>query len=265
MALERATQHARRLGMSRRAFLVSACGVASTLLALNDAYAAGGPAAAAIDIPADGALDLTLARSTPRPQRLHLRRAGPSRESHGRVVSTLPPGARPLRFTGEQGCKAATHPGWLSQVHRPRPFVRTSSSIRKRTMIVLSFVPSTREGEPLTIEEAADRAHRREDGGHAPDAHPRPRQSQPGRRLEAMDELRELRDRAWKTYTQWGPDGKGFFLDDDAGIALDREGAQARHQDDRVHKGCRSAAVVRALDVRRRRPRREALSRRELS
>ncbi len=40
LALERATVNAKRLGLSRRDFLVSACGAATTLLAMNAAYAA---------------------------------------------------------------------------------------------------------------------------------------------------------------------------------------------------------------------------------
>ena len=41
-ALEDATRNARRVGLDRRRFLVSACGAASTLLAFNRAYAAAG-------------------------------------------------------------------------------------------------------------------------------------------------------------------------------------------------------------------------------
>jgi hypothetical protein len=41
-AHEAATENARRLGLSRREFLVSACGVATTLIAFNSANAAAG-------------------------------------------------------------------------------------------------------------------------------------------------------------------------------------------------------------------------------
>lgn len=63
-ALEAATSNARRLGLSRRAFLVSACGVATTLLGLNAAYAAAGRRGGSFDIDAEAALDLALARSS---------------------------------------------------------------------------------------------------------------------------------------------------------------------------------------------------------
>ena len=42
LAHEAATRNARRLGLGRRAFLVSVCGAASTLLAFNAANAAAG-------------------------------------------------------------------------------------------------------------------------------------------------------------------------------------------------------------------------------
>lgn len=64
LALEAATSNARRLGLSRRAFLVSACGVATTLLGLNAAYAAAGRRGGSFDIDAEAALDLALARSS---------------------------------------------------------------------------------------------------------------------------------------------------------------------------------------------------------
>ena len=42
LAMEAASANARRLGLDRRSFLVSACGVASTLLGFNEAYASQG-------------------------------------------------------------------------------------------------------------------------------------------------------------------------------------------------------------------------------
>jgi uncharacterized protein len=84
---------------------------------------------------------------------------------------------------------------------------------------VLSFVPSTREGEPLTIQ-AADAVRRiveRLQGTHRLLLHGRVNPNQPGD-LETMDELASRwRVSAWKTYTQYGPGGKGYFLSDDAG------------------------------------------------
>ncbi len=146
----------------------------------------------------------------------------------------------------------------------PDEFVKDIFLDSDTDLIVLSFVPSTRKGEPLTIEEAAATARivERMEGTHRMYLHGRVNPNQAGD-LEAMDMLAEkYRIAAWKTYTQWGPDGKGFFLDDEPGLRADREGAQARRPQHRHPQGpAVRAAVVRALDVRRRRPRREALSR----
>src|SRR5579859_4808269 len=46
LAFERAGDNARRLGMNRRAFLGTACGMATGLVALNEAFAAEGPGGA---------------------------------------------------------------------------------------------------------------------------------------------------------------------------------------------------------------------------
>src|SRR2546428_13845293 len=63
LALEAATANARRLGLSRRAFLVSACGAATTLLAMNAANAAANRHGGYYELRGEGALDIQIARS----------------------------------------------------------------------------------------------------------------------------------------------------------------------------------------------------------
>jgi predicted TIM-barrel fold metal-dependent hydrolase len=81
-------------------------------------------------------------------------------------------------------------------------------------------VPSRREAEPVTIQ-AADAVRRIVDkleGTHRLLLHGRVNPNQPGD-LEGMDELAQKWDvSAWKTYTQYGPGGNGYFLSDDVGI-----------------------------------------------
>ena len=61
--------------------------------------------------------------------------------------------------------------------------------------------------------------------------------NQPGD-LERMDELSANYDiAAWKTYTQWGPDGRGFWLDDDVGIAMIERARKLGVRNIAVHKG----------------------------
>ena len=63
LALDSATTNARRLNLTRRSFLVSACGAATALLAMNAAYATGGRRGGYYDLPAAAALDMQVARS----------------------------------------------------------------------------------------------------------------------------------------------------------------------------------------------------------
>jgi hypothetical protein len=56
--------------------------------------------------------------------------------------------------------------------------------------------------------------------------------------LEGMDELAARHPiAAWKTYTQWGPEGKGFFLDDDAGLAMIEKARKLGIRNIAIHKG----------------------------
>jgi predicted TIM-barrel fold metal-dependent hydrolase len=53
-----------------------------------------------------------------------------------------------------------------------------------------------------------------------------------------MDELAQrYKVAAWKTYTQWGPDGKGFFMDDDTGVALIEQARKLGVRNIAIHKG----------------------------
>jgi hypothetical protein len=67
--------------------------------------------------------------------------------------------------------------------------------------------------------------------------HGRVNPNQPGD-LDGMDALAQRhRIAAWKTYTQWGPDGRGFFLDDEPGLALIEKARTLGIRNVAVHKG----------------------------
>ncbi len=63
LAHEAAGKNAKRLAVSRRNFLISACGAASTLLAFNAANAAAGKTGGFFDLPAEAALEPALAQA----------------------------------------------------------------------------------------------------------------------------------------------------------------------------------------------------------
>ncbi|MCG8690650.1 MAG: amidohydrolase, partial [Minwuiales bacterium] len=68
--------------------------------------------------------------------------------------------------------------------------------------------------------------------------HGRVNPNQPGD-LEDMDELAETWGvSAWKCYTQWGPDGKGFFLyDEDTGLRMIEKARALGVRNICIHKG----------------------------
>jgi predicted TIM-barrel fold metal-dependent hydrolase len=105
--------------------------------------------------------------------------------------------------------------------------------------MVLSFVPSTREAEPVTIQ-AADAVRRiveKLEGTHRLLLHGRVNPNQPGD-LESMDELKEKWGvSAWKTYTQYGPGGRGYFLSDDVGIRFIEKARALGVKNICIHKG----------------------------
>ncbi|HWP10873.1 MAG TPA: amidohydrolase family protein [Ramlibacter sp.] len=211
LAHEAAAANSKRLGCSKRTFLTSACGAASTLLAFNAANATAGRTGGFFDLPEEAALDQQFARA----------QVGPARQEfildvQGHFIDT-PKG----------NSKSA-------EVFLKDVFMDSDTDV-----MVLSFVPSARGAEPVTIR-AADEVRRLVDkleGTHRLLLHGRVNPNQPGD-LEGMDELKQKWGvSAWKTYTQYGPDGKGYFLFDDVGIRFIEKARALGVRNICIHKG----------------------------
>ena len=208
LAHEAASSNSKKLNVTRRSFLVSACGATSTLLAFNQAHGTGG---GFYDIEKESALDLQLARV----------QTGPAKDElifdvQGHFIDT--PKGNPKG---------------------PEVFIKDVFMDSDTDLMVLSFVPSTRESEPVTIQ-AADAVRRIVDkleGTHRLLLHGRVNPNQPGD-LEGMDELAQKWGvSAWKTYTQYGPGGKGYFLSDDVGTRFIERARKLGVKVICVHKG----------------------------
>jgi uncharacterized protein len=241
LAHDAATINAKRLGLSRRAFLVSACGAASTLAAMNTAYAADGRRGGFFDLPKDASLDLQVARSALDTNEFVFDVQGHFVNPTGAWTRSLPAGAQPLlSFAQNKSCATASEPGLgYLQCLGSDAFIKDVFLDSDTDLVVLSFVPSTRKAEPLTIEEATATAAIVEKlkGTHRMLIHGRVNPNQDGD-LEGTDMLAErYKIAAWKTYTQWGPDGKGFFLDDEPGLALIEKARKLNIKNIAVHKG----------------------------
>jgi predicted TIM-barrel fold metal-dependent hydrolase len=240
-ALDAATRNAKRLGTDRRSFLVSACGAATTLLAMNEAYARAGLRGGFFGVPKEAALDVHAARSALDGDEFIFDVQGHFVNPTGAWTKKLPPSARPLIMPKTEACGPTKGPGTLDylQCIGPDEFVKDVFLDSDTDLVVLSFVPSRREREPLTIEEAAATARIVEklEGTHRLYIHGRVNPNQAGD-LDGMDELAARYPiAAWKTYTQWGPDGKGFYLDDDVGLAFIEKARSLGTRNIAVHKG----------------------------
>jgi hypothetical protein len=125
----------------------------------------------------------------------------------GAWTKRLPAGARPLARFETKSCAAAALPGTLDrlQCFGPDAFLRDIFRESDTGLMVLSFAPSTREREPLTIEEASATARIVEtlQGTHRLFLHGR---VNPNKKQDVADMERLAKQfgiSAWKTYTQW--------------------------------------------------------------
>jgi uncharacterized protein len=215
LAQGNATRNARRRGVSRRNFLVSSCGAASTLLALNEVNAAAGRVGGMFAINAAAALDPDLAASQLEGREFIFDVQGHFVDPGGKWVQEVPSRGEGFKFAEKTSCRLAERPGRNSHLDciGPEEFVKDVFLDSDTDMMVLSFVPSTREDEPLTIEEADATRQIVEnlEGNQRLMLHGRVNPNQEGD-LAAMDELKERWNVCgWKTYTQYGPGRQGFL------------------------------------------------------
>ncbi len=239
LAAERLTAHAARVGLARRAFLQSLCGAATTLLTLNQAFAARANRGGAFRLPAEAAFETAAAKSALAGdefifdvQTHMVDPAGQWRANAGQyweqILARFPQGscgdADPVDcFSAEQ-------------------FIKHVFLDSDTDLAVLSFVPELPERNPLSLQEA-ERVRvlvEQMAGAHRLFLHamvvPNAPAVQP---LELMAEaVRRYPIAAWKCYTQWGPDGVGFELDDPAvGIPFIEQARALGVRTICIHKG----------------------------
>jgi hypothetical protein len=240
MASERADRCAKKLGWARRRFMISSCGAASTLLAFNAAHAAAKRPGGFFEVSADAALEPELAKAELGKSEFIFDIQGHFVNPTGAWLKTVPAGEKPLSNFEKARCGLAKGKGDRSYLRclSGDEFVKDVFLDSDTDIIVLSFVPSTRDGEPLTIEEAA--ATRaivdRMKGGKRLLLHGRVNPNQKGD-LEDMARLVGFGVAAFKTYTQWGPTGTGYWMTDDVGVALVEQARKLGVRNIAIHKG----------------------------
>ena len=219
--------NAKRLAMQRRDFLVTAAGAATSLLAIKRANAQAGKRAGYFELDAEAGIDTQLAQASLGKKEFIF-------DVQGHYVPPSVAASR-KRDCAEFDYVSRDYMRCLGA----DDFVKDVFLDADTDMMVLSFVPSRRDAEPLTIEEA-DATRRIVDeleGSQRLLIHGRVNPNQDGD-LEDMDELAEKYGvSAWKTYTQWGPDGKGFYLTDDVGVAFIEKARKLGVKNICIHKG----------------------------
>jgi len=241
LALEQATENARRTGQSRRNFLISGCGAASTLLAFNQANAYGNRRGGYFELTEESALDQFAAAEQVEGREFIFDVQGHYVNPEGDWLSRLPESARPYAQMEKASCEAAASNDNRSYLDclSASEFIKDIFLDSDTDIMVLSFVPSTRETEPVTIEDADEtrRIVAELEGSKRLMIHGRVNPNQEGD-LEGMDELAENWNiSAFKTYTQYGPGGVGFFLHDEPGIAMIERARRLGVRNICVHKG----------------------------
>jgi len=234
-ALERCDENARRTGRSRRDFLASAAGAATTLLCTNEVLGASGGRYA---LARETALDEAAAQAALGGDEfifdVQTHHVNPAREwlEANPVFGFLK--ALPQGRCGE------TDPLRCYSRHH---YVKDIFMDSDTTLAVLSALPAAPPKTPIAQEEM-DETRRVVDllegtqrlhihGQVLPNAGPIAEQ------LDGMQRLAESQPiKAWKLYTQWGPRGKGFWLDDkQVGIPVLEQARKLGIKVVCVHKG----------------------------
>lgn len=212
LAHEAAGENARRLGLGRRAFLVSSMGAASTLLACNRANPGAGGRYALAE---EAALEPAAAQAIEGDEFIfdvQTHCVDPSGSwARGRDGETW---ARNLSqaFGQASKCEDGSYACYSARTLAQEVYLDSDTDVA-----VISALWGTAASNPTPIAYAAEAREVIEAiGGEGARCliHGGVLPNDPGE-LEAMDEKAQTyRVDAWKMYPQWGPDGVGFFLDE---------------------------------------------------
>jgi predicted TIM-barrel fold metal-dependent hydrolase len=247
LAHDRITGNARRVGRSRRSFMASVCGAATTLLALNDAFALRRVGGGRFELPPEAGVEAEAAQAIMGREfifdiQTHFVqengtawRKGPVEGAKnfdviGQMVAGLPPKAC---AAGRGTLKCYDADNYIKDV-----FLDSDTDLA-----VLSFVPALPGENPVSMEEA-----RRVQGLVAALGQNRrlllhamivPNVADTKREIARMAEVhKQYNISAWKVYPQWGPKGVGWWLDDpQVGIPFIEEARRIGIKNICMHKG----------------------------
>jgi hypothetical protein len=246
LAHEHIAKNARHTATSRRGFLTGLCGAATTLLAYQEVFAATGAGGGGFALPKEAAFEPAAAAQTlsgkefifdVQTHMVDVKGAWRERTSARQWESAL--AGMP------QGSCGASDPVACFSADR---FIKEVFVDSDTQIAVLSFVPGLPDTNPLTIEEAkrtrelvaqlkgTDRLLL-----HAPVVPNAPGEID---RMATMAKTYPVA--AWKVYTQWGPQGMGWRLDDPRiGIPFIEQARALGIKTIAIHKGLPFASMPR--------------------
>lgn len=236
LAHEMASDHARRLGVSRRSFLASSMGAATVLAACNRVSAAqGGQFALEKEAMLDsGAADATLAGDEFIFD-VQLHTVDPAgRWTRGEAGQQWR-AALGQAFAQAEKCKAGEFDCYSAQSLVKEVFLDSDTDAG-----VVSALFGPDDGNPTPIAYAAEtRALVEALGGgrHRALIHGGVLPNIPGEIEQMESKARVHRVSAWKLYPQWGPEGKGYSLDGELAGRLFAEARRLGVRTFAVHKG----------------------------
>jgi uncharacterized protein len=246
LAYERNAEHARRTGASRRDFLAGLCGAATTLLAYQEVLAATGAGGGGYVLPKEAAFETAAAAQTLTGREFifdvqtHMVDVkGAWRQRQGAQQWERALGGMPQGACGESdrvACFSADR--FIKEV-----FVDSDTQIA-----VLSFVPGLPETNPLTTEEAQRTRElvAKLKGTQRLLLHAPVVPNAPGEVDRMATMARTYPVAAWKVYTQWGPQGTGWRLDDPRiGIPFIEQARALGIKNIAIHKGLPFASMPR--------------------
>jgi len=220
LARAKADTNSRHKNVSRRSFLTSTCGAASTLLAFNTAQAAFGKTGGFYEISAAAALDSAAADAALTGNEFIF-------DIQGHHVNPLERWRAPnrgliqgLKFMPQGQCDYLDPDSELGhlQCYTGQAFVKEMFLDSDTDLAVLTFTPSTYDDMPLTTDEAAATRELVDalDGNQRLLLHGRVIPNLDGDLQRMPGLLDEWNISAWKTYTQASVGAQsGWWLDDD--------------------------------------------------
>ena len=211
-----AATFSRKLNISRRQFLISAAGAATTLLAFNRVHARAGARGGYYDIPRDAALENPLAQASLEGSEFIFDVQNHCVDPAASWRDTTDGTRWHYILTHLFGQRQKNSPGLLD-AYSAQQLVKDVYLDSDTQVGIVTALWGARGGNPTSIDYAREaqqvvaalgtRKRALIHGGVMP--------NEPGA-LEFMDvQANEYKVAAWKLYPQWGPDGVGFFMDDE--------------------------------------------------